>query len=520
MELRAAQQKAKEKVMQVIVSRAKENKEKNENKSYPICMTANPRWGKTVWMADLTHGALAKNNRVWILVHTQELLDQTRETLLNFNIQSSAIQGQHPDQDYSMPVQVVMNQTIIRRLEYAGKHDYFGNNPEHLPDIVFIDECDVQFKARDELLKISDRLVADGIRNKPILFIGVTGTPTAKSMGKFYKDLVIGSSVQESLEDKNLVPIRPFSCSSPDLKGVKTNSKGDWIENELEKRVNTKELRGEIVSNWKKHGEDRKTIVYATNCAHARDITDDFKAAGINAALIIGDMDKVERAQFISDFKESHIKIIVSVMTLTRGFDCIDIGCLIMARSTKSLGLYIQMIMRGMTMNDVYADCIVLDHSDNVSRLGWPDDFLVEELCMGKKGENKDRKDPEEPLPKVCNHCGFLKPPKTPICPACKHENLVQSNVDTIAGDMKEIKKKKTPAEKRKKEHSSKTKQNMWTAFLAIGKNRGHSSHLFKDYYSTFPRGLDDNATHTTTEAMSAAKKFNQAKNIAWRFRK
>jgi len=62
-----------------------------------IVFAAPVSFGKTVIMANLTQGALKKNNRVWIIVDNIELVDQTRKTLDNFNIKSNVIQGIHED---------------------------------------------------------------------------------------------------------------------------------------------------------------------------------------------------------------------------------------------------------------------------------------------------------------------------------------------------------------------------------------------------------------------------------------
>src|SRR3546814_14507101 len=61
-----------------------------------------------------------------------------------------------------------------------------------------------------------------------------------------------------------------------------------------------------------------------------------------------------------------------------------------------------------------------LDHSDNMIKLGLPTDSLPTPLCTAKKGDRK-AKERQDPLPKECSPCNFLKPPKTKECPICHH---------------------------------------------------------------------------------------------------
>lgn len=461
-------------------------------------------YGKTVLMSNLTQGALNKNKRVWIIVDSTELIDQTRETLMSHGIESAVIQGYHEDTDYSKEVQVVTAQTITRRWVR------FDQNPDWLPDLVLVDEFHIQYKAHKELMNM--------LPNTHI--IGFSATPVTKGLGQQYTDLVVGSTVRQLLADDRLSPIRGFACYTPNMKGVKT-SQGDYAVGESEKRMNTKQLRGDILSNWKRLGENRKTIVFCVNVAHSIAVAETFQRDGIIAAQIDGKTPKDARKKIIDSFRDGQIQILVSVGVIIKGFNVVDVGCIIDAQPTKSMSRHIQKIGRGMRKNDVYKDCLVLDNAGNLLRNGFPEEFEPTELCDGEKGEVKDRKDPKEKLPTSCGVCGAIKPVGTHKCPVCGFEPTPQSEVETEEGDLQEVKRKLTPAEKRNKEHNAVEKQEFYSCALAYckerGKKQGYAANVYRDYYGVWPNKREKVTANYVSQKV---RNFINAKNIRWAKRK
>ena len=441
------------------------------NKHVMLCAPC--AFGKTVLMCNIADGAISKGNRVWMIVDSTELISQTRRTLEEHGLRSAVIQGNHEDTDYKNALQVVTAQTLTRRWTR------FDQNPDWLPDLIIVDEAHIQYKAHRELMGMLQDVVA----------LGFSATPTSKGLGLVWDDLVIGSTVADMLDQDRLAPIKAFACYTPDMKGVRT-SQGDYAIKQTEEKMNSKEIRGDIVSNWLRLGENRKTIVFAVNVKHSLDIANDFSEAGISSAQVDGRTNKALRAQIIEDFRNSDIKVLVSVAALIKGFDVTDIGCVIDAAPTKSLSRHIQKLGRGMRKNPVYKDCLVLDHGGNILRNGFPEEYLPDEMCTGKK-KDADRKKPEEPLPKQCPFCGTLKPVKVHVCPACGMAPEVQSEIELVDGIMTEIKKKQTPAEKRNKEHTNERKQEFYSGILQIAKNRGNkpgwASNVYRMRYGVWP---------------------------------
>ena len=207
----------------------------------------------------------------------------------------------------------------------------------------------------------------------------------------------------------------------------------------------------------------------------------------------------------------------VTVGIAVKGFNVVDIGCIVDAQPTKSLSRHIQKIGRGMRKNTVYDDCLILDHAGNLERNGFPEDYQPDALCMDVKGESHDKQDSEK-LAKPCPKCTYLIPYGSQKCPKCGFKRETQANVETEQANLTKI--KKTPANNRHKTYSKELHQAMWSSFLKLGKSKGHSSHLYKDYFSVWPKGYEESTNYCTHESDALAKRFKQAKQIAWANRK
>lgn len=477
-------------------------------------------FGKTLVSIDIIHKALKrekqlalKNNRplkkIVFIVDRLSLIEQTAREFDKHLLDFGIIQGQNPRYDLGKPLLLASMQTWVKLTKKPSVSLYI------------IDEMHSEYKPFVEHMAQMAKPPFIGTELEP-KYIGLSGTPWKKGLAKTWDDLIVTESTQELIDMGYLSRYVIWGTDDIDLDDIKITG-GDYNEKALEERVNTRKIIGNIVKTWIKRGENRQTIMFCVNIAHSKSVCAEFELNGIPTGHIDCHTKPDERAELLNKHDTGEIKILSNCTVFSKGHDSPSTTCLILARPTKSLMLYVQSINRVLRVSPDGKEAIILDHSGTVAKLGHPTDIIITELDDGKKTNKKEQKkdDLERELKadKPCSNCGFMH--NVFKCPNCGLEPKINPRVESIKAELKKLEAAKaSPAEKRKKEHSFKIKQDMWTAFLAIGKNRGHSSHLFKDYYSTFPRGLDDNATHTTTEAMSAAKKFKQAKNIAWRFRK
>lgn len=455
--------------------------------------------GKTVIAASIAKTAYEKGGRVWFVVDNLELVEQTVNVFESFGLDCGVIQGKHEKTDYRKDVQIVTAQTITRRWHIIDA------NPQWRPALIIIDECHVIYSAHREMIGM--------FKDQPI--IGLSATPWAKGMANMYSRLVVGATAGQLMREGYLCNYEAFAPSTPDMKGVKVQA-GDYKPDELDKKVNNKQITASVVDTWLHRGENRQTICFGVNVAHSKAITEEFNSRGVVAAHIDGYTDKEERAEIISSFKDGRINVLSSVGVLTKGFDAPTATCLIIARPTKSLMLHIQILGRILRKSPCGKDALILDHSGNMSRLGFPDDdmpdFLSDDRKVDQLQRKKEEKEKELKSPKPCQQCSFLH--NAFKCPSCGFVPVVDHGVEELKGEL--VKIKQSASEKRNKNTPKHEKQAMWSAFLSVGKSRGHSSHLYRDYYSVWPRSLSDDVSLATKESIEKARKFKTARMIRY----
>ena len=160
-------------------------------------------------------------------------------------------------------------------------------------------------------------------------------------LGNIFNALIECPQVQELIDLGHLVRTKVFAPSKPNLKGV-TVRQGDYAEGELADRMDRAELVGDIVTHWHRLADRRKTVVFATSVAHSIHLRDEFLKSGVRAEHIDGSTPKDERDEILNRLSTGEIEIVINCMVLTEGFDCPDIGCIVLARPTKSMGLFRQ----------------------------------------------------------------------------------------------------------------------------------------------------------------------------------
>lgn len=230
--------------------------------------------GKTVLAAAIVHGALAKGKRVLFVVPFLSLVDQTVAAFGKQGINSVGVmQGFHPLTDGEQPVQVASVQTLQRRA---------------LPqvDIVIVDEAHRWFSFYGEWMERPDW--------KNVPFVGLSATPWTKGLGRHYDDLIVASTTAELIDKGLLSPYRVFAPAHPDLSQVKLVG-GDYHERELSSVMSQPVLVADTVSTWLRLGEDRPTLCFAVDRAHARRIASEFEAAGVPTAYVDANTPRDER---------------------------------------------------------------------------------------------------------------------------------------------------------------------------------------------------------------------------------
>lgn len=445
--------------------------------------------GKTVVAANIIRMARAKGNRVVFCVPAISLIDQTVEAFYSEGIRDiGVIQGDHPMQDWSRPVQIASVQTLARRT---------------FPDagLVIVDEAHMRFKVISRWMQECERLP----------FIGLSATPWTAGLGKDWDDLLIAATTRELIDAGYLSDYVVYAPSSPDLSGVKIVA-GDYQEDQLSAIMRDHKLVGDVVDSWIKLGNDDPTLVFAVDRAHARELQAQFLLCGVPMGYCDAYTKREERKVLFEDMKAGRIKGICNVGTLTTGVDA-DVRTLVLARPTKSHSLFVQIIGRALRTAPGKERAVIIDHSDTTLRLGLPCGIYSDKLCTGEKAESGKREYELKAaaLPKQCPKCATVKEPGVRKCPTCGFEPVVREDVPTAAGELRLL------SGKPKARVYTMTEKQAWlSGLIAIGLQKGRkpgwAANTYRDKFGVWPNGLEK----SPGEVLPEVERFVKAKAIRY----
>ena len=450
-------------------------------------------FGKTVVAAHIVTSALNKGKKVMFVAPYTALINQTARSFMAQGIPKPGVmQADHPWTNPGKRLQIASVQTLSRRA---------------IPDVdlIIVDEAHLQYEVICKLMKDT---------NVPV--IGLSGSPFSKGLGKYYDNLIHTSSMRQLIDDGFLSDYVAYSHDTPDLTGIKTVA-GDYHEGQLGKRMSDPKLVGCVIDTWLKHGENRPTICFAVNVAHAEFIGAELDRVNISNVVITGRTPMEEREVYFTQFKKGNIKILVNVGTLVAGFDS-DVRCIVDAAPTKSNIRHVQKLGRGLRVAEGKDHLIILDHAGNLISLGFPDDIEIDRLDTGDKKEaaelkEKQEKKKKEKEPKECQKCKHLKKAGEHECSNCGFVPKFVENVEVEEGELKAI--------KTTNKYTKDDKQRIWSEIkgyqrerMLSGKNLtdGWCSHLYKDMVGVWPKSLRD----TAAQPGEQVRGFVKHKAIAW----
>jgi DNA repair protein RadD len=356
--------------------------------------------GKTKLAAAMVDSALSRGNRMAFVVPAIALVDQTAESFWAEGIRDiGVIQGHHSMENWAAPVQICSIQTIQKRGVFPQAH------------AVIFDEA-------HRLHEAHKRWMVDPAW-QTVPMVGLSATPWAKGLGKYFESLLIAATTSELIEQKYLSPFRVFATGHPDLSGVKTVA-GDYHEGQLSDAMQSGELTADIIATWKQKWGREKTLCFAVDKAHARSIQERFEQTGVRCGYQDAQTTSDERRDLQRKFHSGEFPVVVNIQTLTTGVDW-DVRCLILARPTRSQMLFVQIIGRALRTAPGKDYALILDHSDTTQRLGFVTDIHHDRLDDGgRDGKKLEQQEQPKALPKECKQCGCLKTAR--ICPNCGAE--------------------------------------------------------------------------------------------------
>ena len=365
--------------------------------------------GKTVFFVDLTRATVARGKTVTILVHRQELLQQTSDTLTAFGVDHSLIAP--GSRVYNTPVQVAMIQTLNRRLDKWEK-----------PDLLICDEAHL---SRAKTWK-------NVIDSTPGYVLGVTATPCrldGKPLGDIYSKMWVGPSTGDMIKNGYLSKFIVYRGPAPETKNIKI-SMGNYNQKELSAATDNRELIGNSVQHYRDICDGEPAIAFCTSIAHAEHTAEMFNQSGYKFKVIHGKLDKKTRVGIIEELSTGKINGVTSVNCISEGTDIPVVSVAILMRPTLSLAMHLQQVGRALRTSPGKTRAVILDHSGNTHRHGMPDTprewSLDNKIVQGKKATPVDQEAWRE-----CPECFGYIPISENICPQCGAE-YVRKEIEMI----------------------------------------------------------------------------------------
>ena len=301
--------------------------------------------GKTIVFAKITEDCVRSGERVLILAHRSELLEQAADKIeKSTGLKSSVEKAEESCLGSWYRITVGSVQTLMRekRLNKFST-DYF--------DVIIIDEA-------HHCISDSYQRILDYFNKAKVL--GVTATPDRgdmKNLGQVFESLAYEYTMPQAIREGYLSPIKAMTIPlKMDLSGVSIQS-GDFKAGDLGTALEP--YLYQIADEMAKYCNNRKTVVFLPLVKTSQKFRDVLNEKGFKAAEVNGE--SRDRAEILEDFEKGKYNVLCNSMLLTEGWDCPSVDCIAVLRPTKVRGLYCQMVGRGTRLSPGKDHLLLLD---------------------------------------------------------------------------------------------------------------------------------------------------------------
>lgn len=327
--------------------------------------------GKTIVFASVAADQVRAGDRVLILAHRGELLEQAADKLQRSTGLVSAVEkAESTCLDSWFRVVVGSVQTLQRtaRLERFPQ-DYFGT--------IIIDEA-------HHAITDGYRRILDYFSGAKVL--GVTATPDRgdmRNLGEVFDSLAFEYKLTDAIKEGYLCRILAQTVPLQlDISSV-TMSGGDYAVGDLGTALDP--YLEQIAAEMARRCKSRKTVVFLPLIRTSQKFRDLLGAHGFRAAEVNGQSD--DRRQVLADFDAGKYNVLCNSMLLTEGWDCPSVDCVVVLRPTKVRSLYSQMVGRGTRLSPGKTDLLLLDFlwMTDKHELCRPADLVCEDRTVARQ---------------------------------------------------------------------------------------------------------------------------------------
>lgn len=301
--------------------------------------------GKTIVFSKVIEEEVRTGNKVLVLAHRGELLDQAADKLATATgLVTATEKAEQTSLDSWFRVVVGSVQTLMRekRLKQFA--------PDHFGTIV-VDEA--------------HHCISDGYQRVLNYFdqarvLGVTATPDRgdmKNLGTYFESLAYEYTLPKAIKEGYLVPIKALTIPlTLDLTSVGQQA-GDFKAADLGSALDP--YLYQIADEMVEHCKNRKSVVFLPLIKTSQKFRDILEEKGFRAAEVNGE--SKNRAEILADFDQGKYDVLCNSMLLTEGWDCPTVDCIVVLRPTKIRSLYSQMVGRGTRLSPGKEDLLLLD---------------------------------------------------------------------------------------------------------------------------------------------------------------
>lgn len=307
--------------------------------------------GKTIVFSKVIEDRVKLGERVLVLAHRGELLDQAADKLeQSTGLKTATEKAEETALGSWYRVVVGSVQTLMREKRLSQfDRDFF--------DVIIIDEA--HHTLADSYLRILDHF-------HDAKLLGVTATPDRgdmKNLGSVYESLAYEYTLPQAIKQGYLSPIKALTIPLKlDLSSVKQQA-GDFSTRDLGNVLDP--YLESIADEMVKNASDRKIVVFLPLVKTSQKFVEILNEKGFRAAEVNGE--SKDRTEILEDFENDKYNVLCNSMLLTEGWDCPSVDCVVVLRPTRVRSLYSQMVGRGTRLFPGKEELLLLDflwHTD------------------------------------------------------------------------------------------------------------------------------------------------------------
>lgn len=360
MQLRPYQQEAREAIQQ-----------EWENEKKRTLLVLPTGCGKTIVFSKVIEDRVKKGERVLVLAHRGELLEQASDKLQKATgLKTATEKADQTSIGSFFRVVVGSVQTMMREKR-------LNQFPPDFFDTIVVDEA-------HHCISDGYQRVLKHFENSNVL--GVTATPDRgdmRNLGSYFESLAYEYSLPAAIKEGYLSPIKALTIPLRlDLTGIKQQA-GDFSTKDLGTALDP--YLYQIADEMVKHCLERKTVVFLPLVKTSKKFRNILNERGFRAAEVNGE--SKDRQEILEDFENNQYNVLCNSMLLTEGWDSPAVDCIVVLRPTKVRSLYSQMVGRGTRLFPGKEELLLLDflwHTDR-HELSHPAHLIAESEEVAKK---------------------------------------------------------------------------------------------------------------------------------------